>query len=431
MRHSSLSEMIANSSHAKFVEDQKAASFKGLSSNFENIPKHQVATNSYTGTRNEDIRNALKVDDNDKIVNPTDIELTYVNSVFQNKGFHKIENVTYEAIMNIGRAEFTDMNNKMKEFTRSMGGVDTAGICDLMGDLSQSLDKINLEEIWQKAVSAKPSLWVKFLSMFDKQARSKSLNQTYDSLKLTLQNNGKLLETKLVALEVDLEKQQKTQEKNIKDLEKSFEVYYNAFIELRKQFALIVYLEHSFKLQLETFKAQNSGVSDLVVNKQLKDYEARLMDIHNKRMIIHKSMIQLPIIVEQNSNLVGVCKVLLTEIENTRVSSFPLIRGNMQTIGTAIMTQKALNSNQSIADLEKNAAVIAMKVTGDLAKKGATLAASQRLKEAETVKMLFDGMKSLRQDLDNTKSESQQMFDSAKSILNDVTNELIILSGGK
>ena len=72
-----------------------------------------------------------------------------------------------------------------------------------------------------------------------------------------------------------------------------------------------------------------------------------------------------------------------------------------------------------------------MKVTGDLAKKGATLAASQRLKEAETVKMLFDGMKSLRQDLDNTKSESQQMFDSAKSILNDVTNELIILSGGK
>ena len=433
MKPTSLAERLNQSNQQKIeVQDANSVAATRLLNqiNQSGIQQNPVIVSTYASQRNDDIRNSLQIDGYDKIINPSDAELTYVNSVFQSKGFHKIENVTYEAIMNIGKSEFEDLNRKMKEFTKNMGGVDTVGICELMGDLSKSIDQVDLESIWQKAVNAKPSAWAVFLSMFDKSARSKSLNGRYKQLQTTLSNNGKMLETKLQTIEQDLINQKLIQEKNIKDLEKSFEIYYNSFIELRKQFALVVYLEHSFKQQFENFKTDTAGISDLVIDKKRSDYEERLNDIQNKRLIIHKSMLQLPLIVEQNKNLGGVSKTLLKEIENTRVSSFPMIRGNLQTIGIAIMTQKSLNSNQSASNLEKNAALLASEVTGELAKQGATLSASLRLKEAETVQALVDGMKTLKTDMESLSNQSQQMSDNAKNILMNATNELIVLTGG-
>lgn len=387
--------------------------------------------NMYAITRNDDIRKSIQLDGYDKIVNPNDMELTYVNSVFQNKGFHKIENITYDAVSNIGKAEFDDLNRKMKEFTSKMGGIETVGIYELIGELSKTVNATDLEGIYQRAVNAKPSILALFLSLFDKQARNKSINSRFAEIKETLKNNGKMLETKLTSIERDLTNQKNTQEKNIKDLEKAFDVYYNSFIELRKQFALIVYLEHSYKGQLEAFKNANNGSGDLVINKQLKDYEERLNDIQNKRLVIHKTMIQLPIIVEQNSNLVGVIKTLTKEIENTLLSSMPLIRGNVQTIGVCIMTQQAMLGNNAAKDLEESSALMASKVTGDLAVSGATLSADLRLREANTVKALVDGIKDVTQRLDVACTLSEQTMNNATSIITNATNELKDLLGGK
>ena len=169
----------------------------------------------------------------------------------------------------------------------------------------------------------------------------------------------------------------------------------------------------------------------MIINKELQDYEGRYVDIQNKRLIIHKSLLQLPIIVQQNTNLVTVCKTLLKEIDNTLVSSFPMIRGNLQTIGVSIMTQKAMLGNNSAKELEKNLAVMANQVTGNLAVAGATLSANLRLEEAKTMETLVGGLKSLTERLDAAKLESQQKMSDANSILTNATNELKDLLGGK
>lgn len=393
---------------------------------------NQVApVNNYTSVRNDDIRKSLEVAGMTQLVNPNEMELTYVNSVFQSKGFHKIENVTYDAVSAIGKAEFEDLNRKMKEFTSKMGGVNTAGIFDLIDEVSKGVAETDLESIYMKAVNAKPTLWALFLSLFDKNAKGRSVQQKLKALGDTLGANGKSLEVKLTSIEQDLYKQKQMQEKNVKDLEKSFEIYYNSFIELRKQYALIVYLEHSYKAQLDKFKVDNSGSTDLVISKELQDYEGRYQDIQNKRLIIHKSMLQLPIIVQQNTNLVTVIKTLMKEIDNTLVSSFPLIRGNLQTIGVSIMTQKAMLGNNNAKELEKNLALMANRVTGDLAVAGATLSADLRLQEAQTVETLVGGLKTLTQRLEAAKEESQQKMNDATGILTNATNELKDLLGGK
>ena len=399
--------------------------------NNSSVSQAPVVRNNFTAVRNEDIRKSLEAAGMTALVNPNDMELSYVNSVFQSKGFHQIQNVTYESVNNIGRTEFEDLNRKMKEFTSKMGGVNTAGIFDLIDEVSKGVDETELESIYMKAVNAKPTLWALFLSLFDKNAKGRSVGQKLKVLQETLSANGKSLEVKLTSIEQDLSKQKLLQEKNIKDLEKSFEIYYNSFIELRKQYALIVYLEHSYKAQLDKFKADNAGSTDLIINKELQDYEGRYVDIQNKRLIIHKSLLQLPIIVQQNTNLVTVCKTLLKEIDNTLVSSFPMIRGNLQTIGVSIMTQKAMLGNNSAKELEKNLAIMANQVTGNLAVAGATLSANLRLEEAKTMETLVGGLKSLTERLDAAKLESQQKMSDANSILTNATNELKDLLGGK
>ena len=142
-------------------------------------------------------------------------------------------------------------------------------------------------------------------------------------------------------------------------------------------------------------------------------------------------MLQLPIIVQQNTNLVTVIKTLMKEIDNTLVSSFPLIRGNLQTIGVSIMTQKAMLGNNNAKELEKNLALMANRVTGDLAVAGATLSADLRLQEAQTVETLVGGLKTLTQRLEAAKEESQQKMNDATGILTNATNELKDLLGGK
>ena len=69
MKPTSLAERLKEFSQKSIVEDQKSTSFQHLANQINTVSSNQVAVNTYTSSRNEDIRNALKVDDNDKIVN--------------------------------------------------------------------------------------------------------------------------------------------------------------------------------------------------------------------------------------------------------------------------------------------------------------------------------------------------------------------------
>lgn len=105
-----------------------------------------------------------------EIMAPTQDELTYVNSVFQSKGFINIDSVTYETVQQIGKTELEELNRAIKEFTKRMNGVRTTGIFDLIDDLSKEVDPSELEAIWNKACNAQPTLLAKFLNLFVKGA---------------------------------------------------------------------------------------------------------------------------------------------------------------------------------------------------------------------------------------------------------------------
>lgn len=383
-------------------------------------PQWQVST--YQQTRNEDIVVALAAQGFDKLMIPNQTELTYVNSVFQNKNFNNIDQVTFSAIQDIGKAEFVELNTKLKKFTSAMNGVETAGMLDLLEDLSNDVQEVDLEGIWTKACNAKAPLWVRFLAMFRPDYVKTFTNNQLQDLQQLLSGRGGALELKLTKLERELSTKKDLQEKNIKTLESTFEIYYNSFQQLRKQFALIVYLEHSYKNQLEVYTAANQGqLSELSVSKKLQDYERIFDDIQNKRLILHKSLIQLPLQVNQNNNLIKVCKSLMKEIDNTLVSSFPMIRSNLVQIGVAIMAQKAFLSNEAAQKLEANSTSLATRATNDLSLKSELLASQARLREAESVSKMVAEVQEFKSHLVAVKAEAKDNIEKATSLMLEAT----------
>ena len=347
----------------------------------------------------------------------------FVLSEFTKKKFNSLANINYDTISIIANKEFNDLNEKLKAFTSQMDKVQTPGLFPMIDDLSKKLHDAELANIWNKAVNAKPTLWAKFLNIFDKKSANISLNSKYEQLTTLVTQRSSGLESKITELEKELVKQENEQRINVKMLEHAYSMYYKTFLELRQQLIFIVFLEEYYKKHLEDL-SNVVNEDALVLQNELKDAETVLEDIQDKRLILHKTIVQLPITAQQNKNLVGVCKNLLKEIQNTRTSSFMSIRTNLVTLGTALKTQQALLTNQSAKDLEHNSSILASEISGNLAVKGVLLSSESRLKEVQTVQKLIENLERSSEALMEARQQSQLNIEEATATLLETTNKV-------
>ena len=347
----------------------------------------------------------------------------FVLSEFTKKKFNNLANINYDTISTIANKEFNDLNEKLKAFTSQMDKVQTPGLFPMIDDLSKKLHDAELANIWNKAVNAKPTLWAKFLNIFDKKSANISLNSKYEQLTTLVTQRSSGLESKITELEKELVKQENEQRINVKMLEHAYSMYYKTFLELRQQLIFIIFLEEYYKKHLEDL-SNVVNEDALVLQNELKDAETVLEDIQDKRLILHKTIVQLPITAQQNKNLVGVCKNLLKEIQNTRTSSFMSIRTNLVTLGTALKTQQALLTNQSAKDLEHNSSILASEISGNLAVKGVLLSSESRLKEVQTVQKLIENLERSSEALMEARQQSQLNIEEATATLLETTNKV-------
>ena len=347
----------------------------------------------------------------------------FVLSEFTKKKFNHLANINYDTISSIANKEFNDLNEKLKAFTSQMDKVQTPGLFPMIDDLSKKLHDAELANIWNKAVNAKPTLWAKFLNIFDKKSANISLNSKYEQLTTLVTQRSSGLESKITELEKELVKQENEQRINVKMLEHAYSMYYKTFLELRQQLIFIVFLEEYYKKHLEDL-SNVVNEDALFLQNELKDAQTVLEDIQDKRLILHKTVIQLPITAQQNKNLVGVCKNLLKEIQNTRTSSFMSIRTNLVTLGTALKTQQALLTNQSAKDLEHNSSILASEISGNLAVKGVLISSEARLKEVQTVQKLIENLERSSESLMEARQQSQLNIEEATITLLETTNKV-------
>lgn len=390
------------------------------------IHKQEVVVkgNSYESIRNSDIRKTIEELGYPELTNPSDAELTYVNSVFQSKGWHDIDAVTYDIVRGIGADQFLQLDKRLKALTSKMDGVNAAGIYSLISELSKGVKDVAIEEVYENAINAKPTVLAWIMSIFDKDAKNRSIGSKLSNLHKSLKEKSGNVNALLDRLYDELKDQEKKQSDNIKSLESAFKSYYEVFIELRRQFALIVYLEHSYKAQLEKLKSDNVGVTDFMITKKIGDCESIFNDIINKRMLIQKSMSQFIVINIQNSSLVEVCKTLLKEIDNTRIHSFPMIRANLQTVYVAIEAERAMLGNDVVKTLEGDMAKVANYATTNVALKAATLSADMRLRDAVSVKDSVKGISDFINKMEAVKIESQNKMQLAHDTLIGAADEL-------
>lgn len=379
---------------------------------------------SYEQVRNQEILSALSVDGYDKMMPPTDIELGYVASVYENKGYTDIDKMNSKDIDSVGRAELEELNKQLKVFTKKMSGVDTRGVFELMDDLTGTVGEVDLDGIWNKAKNAKPTILARILGLFNPQATKKSILKQFDALAQMIESRGISLESKFTSIEDDLRDKLDLLQNNIKMLDDSFALYYNAFIQLRKQFILIRFMEHNFEKQLKVFKDQNADSQDLIMSNKLLGYERLLRELTTRRLLLHKTLIQLPVTSDQNARLVGVSQSLIAEIKNTILASMPVIRMNFVGIKSAIDAERAFIVTDTTRNLEANSSASLARATGDLAVRSEQMYGKNRLDEAKRMDSLVDSMIELKEKTREAKKASQKDIEESQALLYNATEKL-------
>lgn len=350
-------------------------------------------------------------------VNPTEEEVTYALGEFKRLGLSDVTKVDYEKVSTIAKQQFVNLNNNLKKFTTQLTSVQTPGMFGLVDELSKDIKDTDYPAIWAKAVNAKPTRWARFLNVFNNKSSNDSLNNHFNSLSELVSTKGKNLETKLTAIEKQLIIQRNEQLLNIKTLQTSFDMYLETFIDLRKQFIVVVFLEHYYDSYVKQLAQHTTQNTDLILANEFDSAKEVLRDIGDKRAIMHKSLLQLPMTAHQSKNMITVCKNLLKEIDNTVDYGFPIIRSNLSSLGVGLRTQQAMLTNRSAQDLEHNTSMMAAEVAGDLAVRGELLGSESRLREAQNIALLVDKIVEVERRLSDAKSTSANNLEEAKTSL--------------
>lgn len=391
---------------------------------FDDSPTIVNKVGTYDYAKREDIVQSLNMHGYNKVVQPSEIELDYVSSVFISKGFTDISTVKIDMITAIGKSEMEELNNHLKKFTSSISGTDSSVLFYIIDNLSKETDKSDLPIIYQKALSVKPSLMARLFSVFDDSSEQRSIS---DKLKL-FSEQVKLkcgnLESKLAKIEQDLNKEKEAQEKSMKMLQSTFDAYYNSFMKLRKQFALVVYIEHSYSKQLERYKLEHQNTEDLTISKSLQDYDRTYKEIVNKRLLLHKTMLQLKVTSDNYNQLYSINSSIIREIENTIISSMPNIRSNILGIHSALIAQKGMLAIEKANHLNNNSSALQNEMLKDLAVKSERLVGQQRLNESNMVLQVLEDIKERNNLIRVAKEQCREDLETSTRLLIEATEKV-------
>ena len=386
---------------------------------------------SFTQQRNNLVIEALQQQGSYDLLKPTRQELSYVEGVYNSANFHNMNTISEDFASRFAEQEMKDMSTALSNFMRDMGLVtsDNASIAVLMDSLSKEANTKELEGIWQNAINAKPTLLAQMIGLFNSQYKKRSVINQVDKFSRIIDDKGQRIGNRIDNIEKDLISQQKAQKDHIRLLEGTFELYYNTFKKIREKFILINYIETNYRSQLDMFK--KGDVSSIEAQKKLNQYERVLSLIENKRLLIHKSLMQIVFTVDNNDKLIKSCQNVLIDIDGILLHSLPNIKSNLITIAIALRTEKTLLENESITQFDNNQTILAKKVSSDLMVKTEELQGKKRLRDSEIMTELVAETKNLQERLKVAKENKQKDVDKATEMMNNASKELVKILSNK
>lgn len=382
---------------------------------------------SYSNVRNQAVIDSLQKQGIYTILAPTHNELSYADGRYNSSNLHLMENVTENLISKWGEKSLTEMNKKLSDFMDSMGLVtkDNASISSLIDDLTKEVDPKDLEEIWTKAINAKPTLLAQIIGLVNSKYKQKNVAQQVGKWASVIDQKGQLANNRIGGIEQDLVKQRDQQKENISILESTFELYYNTFKELRAEYILLQYVKTNFDNQLAQFKLKDN--TSIQAQKELAQYERVGNLIANKQLLIQKSLMQIVLVVDNNDTLIKSCQNMLLDIDNLILHSLPNIRSNLITIAIALRTEKQMLENKSIHDFDANQSLLASKITSRIGVQTEQLQGQQALRDANVMQNLVAQAEKFRADVKIAKENKQKDIDKASEIMNNASHELVAL----
>ena len=397
------------------------------------IPKEEtnfaIKESSWSNARRDAVIDSLQKQGMYQILQPTSNELKLSDGIYVSGNFSNIDLLNEETISNLGEKELGKLNSSLKVFIDGLNLVasENKGLFDLMDDLSKTVNPQEMNEIWEKAVNAKPNLLEIIIGIFNSQYKKKVIINKLTNSATLIEKKGKIVGAKIDSIENSLLQQKEQQINNIKKLNETFELYYHAVKDLRVQYILIMYIQYNFKLSLNNFKQTNKGSTGIDFTKKLLSYERIDSMIDSKALLMQQSLMQILIAVKNNDNLIKVCQNLLFEINNTIIHSLPNIRTNIVTLAIALRAERGLKENSSVKELEEQQSILTQKILVNITVKAEELSGQSALKGANTMKKLVEEAEKFQSDILKAKENKRKDIDNAFNIMYDAQSKFNIL----
>lgn len=336
-----------------------------------------------------------------------------------NKHYTDPSKIVYEDISNIAKSEFKTIKQQHSALTKTINVVEGAGLYHIMEELNKGLKDSELERLYHKACTIKPSFYSKVLSTIGigSKYKTESLNKQYEILNSDVINKSVGLDSVLVKLEKDVLQKRSQAMTSLGHLKQGFSLYFDQLQLLSTQYLLCTLVLENYIKYLENLKTLNND--NAVNRKVIIESEQYLNALYNKQATILNTIQLIPLRSEEYGHMIKAITNIIQEADCTLDSKFASIRNSLNSLSISIKAQQNLIGQQKTYDMERQLNLMTTKSVADLARKTSTLSSSNRLQESLDVREQLETLINIHAELKESEVTEREQYQQAISNMAD------------
>lgn len=296
----------------------------------------------------------------------------------------------------------------------------------LFEGLNQKVEAENLPALAEKILNQEPSLWVRFISLFNPKRLAKAKQFLFEEARRLASGKTKTLSDVVATMERQLAEEQTKLVGEIQAMEQLKEAYRNNYLE----FCIAVAVAEAFlarsKEDVVTVKAglDLTKVEDKILSDELDD---KLQALESRSLALQGTLARLPADHEVIRQIQVAGVGTLQEVSTTASSRFASIKMTLLSLHGALSVRGLQKLAQQGADLDANLQGVREMMVKDVVTTAANAPGDNRLAQAEQLKAVVASARELATIVQASRENNQKKFATARTMFAEAQKEMLAL----
>lgn len=333
---------------------------------------------------------------------------------FRNLALRDIPQMGLPAEMELGRA--------LDGFLSRIDKQNNPQLFRLTNELTTHFEDAKLEEVADRILNAKPSLWMRIYGLLNPRALRQAAARVYEDVARIAAGRSKTLSDHVSAIESKLKVEMQKVSTEMTHMDNVKAAYRNSLV----SFALFTAILHNALLKAR----QEFALMEPELQKDpqaLQDAQDKLQALESRALAIEGTLTKLPadqIVIRQLQNAgIGT----LQELSTTMAGRFSSIKMELLIIHGALMVQGVQRLGEQGANLDANLGKVRAKLMNDVVTTAAAAPGKNREAQAKKLQDIVKQSQDLYQLTEQARAQNKQQFETARQLMAQARQDLLAL----